>query len=101
MPRLFTGLEIPAPLAAQLALLRGGLSGARWLEPDLYHLTLRFIGDVDAAIAREVADALDAIERPGFTVTFDGLAAFGGERPRAVVAVAQAADDARRIAGRT
>lgn len=91
MPRLFTGLEIPAPFAAQLALLRGGLSGARWLEPDLYHLTLRFIGDVDAAIAREVADALDAIERPGFTVTFDGLAAFGGERPRAVVAVAQAA----------
>jgi 2'-5' RNA ligase len=90
MPRLFTGLEIPAPLAAELASLRGGLSGARWLEPDLYHLTLRFIGDVDGATARDVADALDAIVRPGFGVTLDGVGAFGGDRPRAIVAHAQA-----------
>lgn len=89
MPRLFTGLEIPAPIAADLAMLRGGLSGARWLEPELYHLTLRFIGDVDAPTADEIAEALGEIERPGFTVAIDGLAAFGGGKPRAIVATAQ------------
>ena len=28
-------------------MLRGGLPGARWIDPENYHLTLRFIGDVD------------------------------------------------------
>jgi len=53
MPRLFTGVEIPREVADSLALLRGGLPGARWVDPENYHLTLRFIGDVDGLIARE------------------------------------------------
>ena len=47
MMRLFTGLEIPADIAEGLASLRGGLPGARWIDPENYHLTLRFIGEVD------------------------------------------------------
>ena len=47
MPRLFVGLEIPREVAQALSLLRGGLSGARWIDPENYHLTLRFAGDVD------------------------------------------------------
>ena len=58
MPRLFTGLEIPSALADELALMRGGLSGARWIDVENYHLTLRFIGDIDDSTADEVdADA--------------------------------------------
>ena len=52
MPRLFTALEIPAALGESLSLLRGGLPGARWIDPENYHLTLRFIGDVDDEIAQ-------------------------------------------------
>ncbi len=33
MPRLFTGLELPDVVVGQLALQRGGIVGARWLEP--------------------------------------------------------------------
>jgi len=47
MPRLFTGIEIPPDVGQALSLLRGGLPGARWITPDHYHVTLRFIGDVD------------------------------------------------------
>ena len=54
MPRLFTGLEIPSEIAAELASLRGGLSGARWIDVENYHMTLRFIGDIDSATARDV-----------------------------------------------
>ena len=52
MPRLFTGLELPEVVVGQLALLRGGVVGARWLEPEDYHITLRFVGDIDARTSR-------------------------------------------------
>jgi 2'-5' RNA ligase len=86
MPRLFTGLEIPEELGDSLSLLRGGLPGARWIDPDNYHLTLRFIGDVDDDIAGEVAWMLGKVRRKDFTLRLDGLSSFGGRKPRAVVA---------------
>ena len=87
MPRLFTGLEISPDIAAELALYRGGLSGARWIDPANHHITLRFIGDVDHGIARDVASIL-AEDRPRapFRVTIDALSTFGGGRPRALLA---------------
>lgn len=90
MPRLFTGLEIPAALAHDLALLRGGLSGARWIEAADYHITLRFIGDIDGATARDIEATLAEIRKRPFTVTLDGLGVFGGDRPRAIVVKARA-----------
>ena len=51
MPRLFTGLEIPAEIGQTLSNLRGGLPGARWIDPENYHVTLRFIGDIDGIVA--------------------------------------------------
>ena len=86
MPRLFTGLEIPADVAQALSMLRGGLPGARWIDPENYHITLRFIGDVDDAFAHDIASLLDKVNRRAFDLRFEGLAPFGGRKPRAVVA---------------
>ena len=86
MPRLFTGLELPTPVAAQVALARGGVPGARWMEPNDYHITLRFVGDVDPGVAHAVAETLDEIRRRPIEVRFDGLSWFGGDKPRAIVA---------------
>ena len=86
MPRLFTGVEIPSDIGQALAMLRGGLPGARWITPDNYHLTLRFIGDVDDMIAQEVALMLGRVRRAAFDLHLEGLTSFGGRRPRAVVA---------------
>ncbi len=87
MPRLFTAIEIPAEIGRSLAMLRGGLPGARWVEPENYHLTLRFIGDIDDALAREIAYLLGKVNRPAFDLRIDGLDSFGGNKPRAVVAM--------------
>jgi len=38
-------------VAQSLARLRGGLNGARWIDAEYYHITLRFIGDVDERVA--------------------------------------------------
>ena len=88
MPRIFTGLEIPSAVAQSLAMLRGGLPGARWIDPENYHLTLRFIGDIDDSLAREIADMLNGVRRMSFELRLEGLASFGGRKPRAVVATA-------------
>lgn len=88
MPRLFTALEIPASVAQSLAMMRGGLPGARWIDPENYHLTLRFIGDIDDALARDIAGLLGRVQRGVFELRLDGLSSFGGRKPRAVVAVA-------------
>jgi RNA 2',3'-cyclic 3'-phosphodiesterase len=85
MPRLFTALEIPLPVADRLATLRGGLQGARWIYSENYHITLRFIGDIDDRMARDVEFSLSSIRRPSFSLTLDELASFGGDKPRAVV----------------
>jgi len=86
MPRIFTGLEIPAAVGPELSVLRGGLPGARWIDPENYHLTLRFIGDVDDVVAHEVASMLGMVRRTELELRFDGLTSFGGRRPRALVA---------------
>jgi RNA 2',3'-cyclic 3'-phosphodiesterase len=86
MPRLFTGLEIPEEIGQSLSMLRGGLPGARWIDPANYHLTLRFIGDVDDNVAREIAYMFGKVRRGPFELRLDGLSSFGGRRPRAVVA---------------
>ncbi len=86
MPRLFAGLEIPADIGHSLASLRGGLPGARWIDPENYHVTLRFIGDIDMMSANEIADTLIRVNRRPFDVELQGLTTFGGKQPRAVVA---------------
>jgi len=86
MPRLFTGIEITPEAVQCLALARGGVSGAHWIDPEDYHVTLRFIGDVDARTADEIADHLEEIRRAPVVIAFDGLASFGGDKPRALVA---------------
>lgn len=87
MPRLFTGLEIPADVGFALSLKRGGLPGARWIDPDNYHITLRYIGDVDHQTANEVAWELERFEHSEpFSVRLDHLGVFGGNKPRALFA---------------
>jgi 2'-5' RNA ligase len=86
MPRIFTAIEIPADVAQMLTFLRGGLPGARWINPENYHITLRFIGDVDVNVAHDVASMLDSVNRAPFELRLDGLASFGGRKPRSVFA---------------
>ncbi|UIJ71988.1 RNA 2',3'-cyclic phosphodiesterase [Aurantimonas sp. HBX-1] len=93
MPRLFTALEIPQALAFPLSLLRGGLPSARWIDPENYHLTLRFIGDVEPRLADEIVAALDRVARPGFSIALRGLAAFGSRKPRSIHAEVEASPE--------
>lgn len=86
MPRLFTALEVPREAALSLSFLRGGLPGARWIDAENYHITLRFIGDIDFRTAEELANAFSRIRRPAVPVRLSGLDAFGGNKPHSIIA---------------
>lgn len=82
MPRLFSGLELPDHIIDRLALLRGKLPGARWIDPERFHVTLRFVGDVDDMTARHFSMALSEIEFDPFELRLTTLGSFGGNKPR-------------------
>ena len=93
MPRLFTGLEIPEDVAFDLFLMQGGISGARWIDRESYHITLRFIGDVDRHVAGSVFDTLEDVRSGPVEVELTALDAFGGDRPRSLFAAVRANRD--------
>jgi 2'-5' RNA ligase len=90
MPRLFTGLEIPHDIRMSLSLLRAPMAGAKWIEPEDMHITLRFAGDIDARTADELADLLAAVRARAFPVTIRGVGSFGGREPRVLWAGVEA-----------
>ncbi|HEX6374593.1 MAG TPA: RNA 2',3'-cyclic phosphodiesterase [Allosphingosinicella sp.] len=76
MHRLFVAIRPPAPVRARLLDLMGGVAGARWQTDGQLHLTLRFIGEVDRHLARDVDAALSSVHHPGFSVALNGLGGF-------------------------
>ena len=86
MPRLFTAIELPDEVRAELHRLHMPLPGARWVPPENYHITLRFAGDIDNVLAREFADNLAGIEADAFEIQVSGVGVFGGNKPSLVYA---------------
>lgn len=83
--RLFVAIEVREPARAALeravAPMRETFPGLRWTEPDTWHLTLAFLGSVDAYRAAAVDEAAAAVaaSRPPFDVRLNGHAgSFGG-----------------------
>lgn len=77
MLRLFIGIPMPEMVIDSLSALASGLPGARWVPPENYHLTLRFVGEVDEGTAHDVDEALDYVTGPAFPLTLSGLGCFG------------------------
>ena len=97
MPRLFTGLEVPEDIAFELNLLQGGVWGARWMEAQDYHITLRFIGDIEERLAHEIRMRFESVEARPFTIQLKGVGAFGGNDPHTIYAGVAESAEIRRL----
>jgi RNA 2',3'-cyclic 3'-phosphodiesterase len=97
MPRLFTGLEIPSDVSLDLQIMQGGIPGARWMEPSNYHLTIRFIGDIEQGLARELAHAFDTVTFKPFRLRLKGVGLFGGNKPHSLFAGVEENAELRRL----
>lgn len=94
--RLFVALALPDDIRWQLRLLCGGLPTGnhgghhgltRWVPPENFHITLRFLGEVDGRDVEYVDAALAGIRAPRFSLRLKGVDAFSsGQRVKAVYA---------------
>lgn len=98
--RLFVALPVPAAAAAAihdaLAAHRATHPQARWLDPRMYHVTLRFLGQADGSLLPSLADAVAgcAATTGPFAVT---AGRGGGARGRSEVAWLDILDGRDRI----
>ncbi|MGH6933483.1 MAG: RNA 2',3'-cyclic phosphodiesterase [Dongiaceae bacterium] len=76
--RLFVGIALPEQLRFQLSLLCGGLPGVRWVPPENFHVTLRFVGEVDGGVMEDVDASLAGLRAPRFPLALAGVGHFGG-----------------------
>jgi 2'-5' RNA ligase len=93
MLRLFVALEIPEDVRDALPMADETIQGAAWVADENLHLTLRFIGEVDNAKARDIDDVLSALRCPRFALTLAGVDTFGGRRPHALYVGARTNQD--------
>lgn len=94
MLRLFAGLALSQTLRQHFARVCQGLPDARWVDPENFHLTLRFIGEVDRHTAADIDGTLQRIDVPPFDLKFSGLGTFGqGRKTRVLWARANPSDD--------
>lgn len=80
MIRLFVAITLPEAVRERLAGLAGGIPGARWMDADQMHLTLRFIGDVNGAAFDDSRLALGGVRAPAFDLVLNGAGHFGNRR---------------------
>jgi RNA 2',3'-cyclic 3'-phosphodiesterase len=74
--RLFVSLELPPSVAETLVRLDPRQRGVRWLAAEKMHLTLGFLGNVEANAEARLREYLLAIRFSAFFLPVNGLGAF-------------------------
>ena len=74
--RLFVAIDLPDDVTDSLERLCTGLPGARWTNPEQYHLTLRFIGEVGGLVYRDIEAGLAEVDFEPFTLSVQGFGHF-------------------------
>ena len=96
--RLFAAIPIPEEIADRLLSLEVDMPGASWRDAEQFHLTLRFFGEIDEALARDLDHELGLIEQAPFEIVLTGAGSFGGKEPSALWAGVEAPPDLTRLA---
>ncbi len=78
--RLFVGVPLPAEVRESLGDLCSGVPGARWVDTDNMHVSLRFIGEVDSIQAEDIDAALTDVRQPAFRLALCGVGCFDSGR---------------------
>jgi 2'-5' RNA ligase len=84
MHRLFVALRPPIAMRQHLLATMGGVPGARWQDDAQLHLTLRFIGEVDAHRGDDIVAALGGVRGAVPAIGVEGVGHFGSPRPHSL-----------------
>jgi len=99
--RLFVAVTIPQGISDRLSALVGDLSGlgadVKWVSPENFHFTVKFLGEVPEGRLAQVKAALQdaAVQRAPFALEVRGSGTFpAGRRPRVIWVGARGGGDA-------
>lgn len=100
--RLFTAIDPTENVREAIAELRDRLKEAgleaRWTNSEQYHLTVRFIGEVDDDTGHAYQEALEGLPVPPVTVQPYGLDVLPARRhPRVIMVGVKRSDDLMRL----
>jgi len=76
MIRLFVAIDLPPQVRDRLWRACCDVPGARWTEPEQMHLTLRFVGEVDELVFRDVEASLEEVRAHPFDLEVKGVGHF-------------------------
>jgi 2'-5' RNA ligase len=76
MIRLFVAVALPESVKDRLALLASGVPGAKWIDRENMHLTLRFIGEVPEDRVADIHHGLSRIRQQPLDVALAGVGYF-------------------------
>jgi 2'-5' RNA ligase len=76
MIRLFVALALPEGMKDRLAMLGGGVPGAKWVPRENLHLTLRFIGEVAEDRLADIHHGLSRVRQAPFDLALAGIGSF-------------------------
>ncbi len=84
--RSFVAVDLPPSMRTGVKEIQMEIAtdGLRLVQPELVHITLKFLGDVPEGKIGEIAGALREIRAPPFTARVKGLGAFPGRSIRVV-----------------
>lgn len=87
--RAFVALALPEALIGSLLGLQAGLPFGRAVAPENLHLTLTFLGDIEAGQAGDLAESLAGLALPGLDLRLHGLELLGPAQAPVLAALAE------------
>ena len=82
--RLFVGIAIPDEIRQRIARYVDGVRGfapdARWVRPETFHVTLKFLGETRPENVDDLKRELDKIQHDKFDIHFGGCGFFPNPR---------------------
>jgi RNA 2',3'-cyclic 3'-phosphodiesterase len=78
--RLFVAIDLPGFVKQRLASLCAGVPHARWARPEQFHITMRFIGEVDGPTFDDIGTALTEVPFFPFELRLAGVGEYGDRR---------------------
>ena len=112
--RIFVGLDIPDSIRTAIARYMDGLRNfapdVRWVSPESFHITLKFIGEQKPDAVEQIKQSLSVVQAARFDIAFHDVGFFpNAKRPRvfwvgihagdALTKLASAADHAVALTG--
>jgi 2'-5' RNA ligase len=85
LSRIFIAVDLPERVRRAAAGLRSEIRGARWTREEHMHLTLRFLGEVDAPRTEALTAQLSRVALEGFSLELRGIGRFPRAGPARVL----------------